>query len=209
MAAAISNQIDIPIGTVVLALPRGGVPVGFEVAVNLNAPLDICIVRRLELADAEGVIGVAVASGHVIVSVSKRANPAKVSDDALTRIVRKESREINRRERAYRGEQREIAIAGRTVILVDDGLAAPETFVAAVAAVRARRAAKLIAGIPVAASSSHRQLLPLVDELVCLELPQPFHGVGASYADFTEVSDLEVRRLHEAARNRLPPALLD
>jgi predicted phosphoribosyltransferase len=200
LAAALQTH---PIGEapVVVALPRGGVPVGFEVAAGLNAPLDVCVVRRVEVPHGGGFLNLAVASGRVILSESKRA-ASTIPEKMLLRIAQREGCEISRRERAYRGEHSEVGVKGRPVVLVDDGLGSPEPFVAAVAAIRARAAARVIVAVPVAASSSYRQLFAIVDDVVCLELPQPFHGVGASYADFSEISDLDVRVLHEAARDR-------
>jgi predicted phosphoribosyltransferase len=210
LAAAVLAKVKI--GTpapVVLALPRGGVPVGFEVASTLKAPLDVCVVRRVEIPDGSGALNLAVASGRVILSQTRRAAASQLSELTLTRIAQKEGREINRRERAYRGEHPEVGIAGRRVVLVDDGLGAPETFIAAVAAVRARAAASVIVAVPVANGSSYCQLRAVVDDLVCLEIPAPFHGIGAAYVDFAEISDRDVRSLHEAARNRAAQAFLD
>jgi predicted phosphoribosyltransferase len=208
LAAALLSKTNLGNSPVVVALPRGGVPVGFEVAAGLNGPLDVCVVRQVEIPNAGGILNLAIASGRVIMSESKRA-ASTVSEQTATRIAQKEGSEISRRERAYRGEHPEVRLSGRTVVLVDDGLGAPEPFVAAVAAVRARGAARVVVAVPVAASSSYRQLFAIVDDLVCLDLPQPFHGVGASYADFSEVSDPEVRALHEAASVRAQRAFLD
>jgi len=209
LASALLTRANVAGAPAVLALPRGGVPVGFEVAGALNAPLDVCVVRRVEVPDTGGILNLALANGHVILSESRRASDAEISEKVLTRIVQKEGREISRRERAYRGEHAELSVAGRSVILVDDGLAAPEAFITAVASARARSAARVTVAVPVAAGSSHRQLAAIVDDLVCLELPQPFHGVATSYADFSEVTDLDVRYLHAAARTRARRALLD
>jgi len=208
LAAAILREFE-PVAPIVLALPRGGMPVAFEVSARLNAPLDVCVVRRVEIPDTGGILNLSLANGHVILSEFRRAQTGAVSEKTLTRIVQKEGREISRRTRAYRGEHVEVDVAGRPVILVDDGLAAPEAFIAAVASVRARAAARVTVAVPVAAGSSHRQLRAIVDEMVCLELPSPFHCIATSYDDFTEVSDLEVRRLHELARTRVLRRYLD
>jgi predicted phosphoribosyltransferase len=117
--------------------------------------------------------------------------------------VRKETRAISRCENAYRGDRPAVRVTGRTVILVDDGLAAIETLMTAITAIRASMPARLVVALPVAAGSSYRKLLGLVDDVVCLELPTPFQDVGSCYADFSEVSDLDVRRLHTAASERL------
>jgi predicted phosphoribosyltransferase len=205
LASAILARSNVGSSPVVLALPRGGVPVGFEIAAGLSAPLDVCVVRSVEIPDSGAVLSLAGAGDRVILSAHKKGEHAStISEHTFTRIVRKESREIARRERAYRGLHSAICVAGRTVMLVDDGLAAPEAFIAAVAAVRARDASRVIVAVPVATSSSYHRLLASVDDFVCLEIPSPFHGIGASYMDFSEVSDLDVRQLHEAARNHAP-----
>ena len=209
LAAAIRAQVDLAGAPVVLALPRGGLPVAYEVSAGLNAPLDVCVVRRVEIPNTGGILNLALADGRIVLSESRQAQASAMTEKALARIVQKEGREIGRREKAYRGDHSELRIAGRRVILVDDGLASPEAFVAAIAAVRARGAAGVVVAVPVAASSSYRQLRAIVDELVCLELPSPFHGIAASYEDFSEVSDLDVRCLHDAARIRARRELLD
>ena len=191
----------------VLALPRGGIPVGLEVATKLNAPLDVCVVRRIELPDSGGFLNLTLAGGRLVVSDMERTQNIKMSENALFRILEKETREVARRQRAYRGDYPEIVIAGRSVLLVDDGLAAPDALIAAAAVARALAAVRLVVAVPVATGPSYRQLLRFVDEIVCLEVASPLHGIGASYADFAEVSDLDVRSLHEAARNRLADAL--
>jgi predicted phosphoribosyltransferase len=202
LGTAILAKSNLGQAPVVLALPRGGIPVAFEIAATLKAPLDVCVVRRIELPEGGGFLNVAVIGGRVIVGGAEMARSAKISDATLLRIVQRESREVGRRQRAYRGNYPEVEIVGRTVVLVDDGLAAPEAFIAAVRAIRARGAARLLVALPVAETSSYRRLFAIVDDVVCLEISTPFRGVGASYADFAEVSDLDVRALHEAARNR-------
>ncbi len=187
LAAALQAKTGLASVPVVLALPRGGVPVGFEVAAALNAPLDVCVVRRVEVPDTGGILNLALGNGHVILSESNRTRNSAMSERFLMRVVQREGR----------------------VILVDDGLAAPETFIAAVASIRARCAARVTVAVPVAAGSSLRQLLAIVDDLVCLELPNPFHGIGVSYDDYSEVTDLEVRHLHGAARMRVSRDLCD
>jgi predicted phosphoribosyltransferase len=183
--------------------------VAFEVAETLKAPLDVCVVRRTELPADGGFLNVAVIGGRVILGGSEMVRTAKISEAMLLRIVQRESREIGRRQRAYRGNYPEVGVAGRAVVLVDDGLAAPEGFIAALRAIRARGAEQLIAALPVAATSSYRRLFAVADDVLCLEVSSSFRGVGASYADFADVSDLDVRALHEAARTRRPGSFLD
>jgi putative phosphoribosyl transferase len=211
LATALLAQVNLGLGRkpVVVALPRGGMPIGFEVAARLSAPLDICVVSRFELPEWGGSLSVALAGGRLFVSDAGGPHTSKISQTALLRIMRRQSREVGRRQQAYRGEHPEIDVGGRTVVLVDDGFAAPQTFRAAVAAVRARAAARVVVAVPVAADACYRQLFNLVDEVVCLEVLNVFREIDASYADFSEVSDLDVRSLHEAARKRSPNAHLD
>ncbi|HEX3850603.1 MAG TPA: hypothetical protein VHW01_06525, partial [Polyangiaceae bacterium] len=126
-----------------------------------------------------------------------------VAQKDLVRLVRRETLAISRCENAYRGDRPAVRVTGRNVILVDDGLAAIETLMTAIVAIRASVPARLVVALPVAAGPSYRKLLGLVDDVVCLELPTPFPDIGSCYADFSEVSDLDVRRLHTAASERL------
>ncbi|HKO51574.1 MAG TPA: phosphoribosyltransferase family protein [Polyangiaceae bacterium] len=202
LASNLLTNSNVTTEPVVLALPRGGVPVAFEVAGRFRAPLDVCIVQRLEVPGSAGVVMGAIASERVLVLLSSVIDELGVPEKDVTRIVRKQARELSRRERAYRGEQAAVSLAGRTVILVDDGLASLATPITAIAAIRARRPERIVFATPVAHAESYRGLLGLVDGLVCLEMPIPFHSVGEWYSDFSSVSDLDVRRLHGDAVER-------
>lgn len=188
--------------TVVLALPRGGVPVATEVARALHAPLDLLLVRKIGApGDPELAIG-AVAEGRPPAIVVDEETLAWTGESAafVQRAAAAELAEIARRRRVYLGDASPIPVDGRTVVLVDDGLATGSTVRAALQALRSRRPARIVLAVPVAPAETVVSLRSLVDELVCLQEPAIFHGVGAHYDDFHQVSDAEVIALLEAAR---------
>ncbi|HKB52545.1 MAG TPA: phosphoribosyltransferase [Ramlibacter sp.] len=180
----------------VLGLPRGGVPVACEVAHGLQAPMDVFIVRKLgHPAHEEYAIG-AIASGGVRV-----LNPEiEVPPEAVERVADRELMELRRRERLYRGDRPALALAGHTVIVVDDGLATGSTMRAAVTAIRLQHPAHLVVAVPVGAAQTCQMLRREVDELVCPAMPEPFRAVGLWYRDFPQTTDDEVYELLEAAR---------
>lgn len=181
--------------TVVLALPRGGVPVGYEVACALRAPLDVFVVRKLGLpGHAELAMG-AIASGGVRVLNEDVLRFHPVPPAAVETVARAEGIELERRERAYRDGRTPVPIAGRTVILVDDGLATGSTMRAAVLAVRRHDPARVVVAVPVGAWQTCRALREVADDVVCAFTPDPFDAVGLWYADFSPTTDEEVRRL--------------
>ncbi len=176
---------------VVLALPRGGVPVGFEVARALGARLDIVLVRKLGAPfNPEYGIG-AIAEGGVRFVRRDDAEAAGVSAEELEEVVARESAELERRRRLYRMDEEPLPVEGRTAILVDDGIATGGTAVAAGRALRERGAAKVVLAVPVAPPGSEERLGGEFDEVVCLEQPHAFFGIGQFYADFGQVSDEE------------------
>ena len=182
----------------VLALPRGGVAVGFEVAHALQAPLDVFVVRKLGFPGHEEYAMGAIASGGVRVM-----NPVPgitVSPDELAAVVAREQDELVRRERLYRGDRPAVDVRGRTVIVVDDGLATGSTMRAAVMAIRQQHPARLTVAVPVGAPETCRQLRDEADEVVCVAMPQPFRAVGLWYEHFPQASDDEVHDLLEEAR---------
>lgn len=187
---------------VVLALPRGGVPVAFEVAQALEAPLDVCVVRKLGLPGHEEYAMGAIASGGI--QVLNAAAAGRVSRALLDQVVAREQLELQRRERLYRGAQPPLQLQGRTVIVVDDGLATGSTMRAAVLAIRQQQPARIVAGVPVGARDTCKELRRHADDVVCAEMPEPFRAVGLAYEDFQQAGDEEVRTLLEAAR--LQPA---
>jgi predicted phosphoribosyltransferase len=180
---------------VVLALPRGGVPVAYEVAVALGAPLDVFVVRKLGVPGHEELAMGAVASGGVQVLNERVLSYAGIDREELSKVVDRERREIERRERAYRGDSPPIDVTGKVVVLVDDGLATGSTMRAAVDAVRRQRPARLVVAVPAGAAETCDELARHVDEVVCVAAPVSFLAVGQWYDDFTQTTDDEVRRL--------------
>lgn len=184
----------------VLALPRGGVPVGFEVARSLGAPLDVFLVRKLGVPGREELAMGAIASGGVRVLNDEVVRALRIPESALAAAEADERAELARRERAYRDDLPPPEVRGRTVILVDDGLATGTTMRSAVAALRALGPARLVVAVPVAAAETCAALRPEVDEVVCAATPEPFRAVGLWYHDFTQTTDEEVRMLLARAR---------
>ena len=180
---------------IVLGLPRGGVPVAFEVAQALHAPLDIFVVRKLGAPGHEEYAIGAIASGGVRVLNDAAVRYLHVSDEALDRIAEREGRELDRRERAYRGDRAAHDLQGKTVILVDDGLATGASMRAAVEAVRRKEPARVVVAVPVGARDTCQEFTRIADEVVCLSQPEPFHAVGLWYTRFDQTSDREVQEL--------------
>jgi putative phosphoribosyl transferase len=185
----------------VLGLPRGGVPVAFEVARVCNLPLDILVVRKLRAPGQRELAIGALASGGAVVVNLEILRDLRVSDEELRLVVAAEKLELERQERAYRDQLPALAIEGRTAILVDDGLATGASLRAAVKAVRGR-ARRIVVAVPVGAESSCRELVSEVDLLVCPYTPEPFEAVGRFYCDFAPTTDDEVRGLLAEARRR-------
>jgi putative phosphoribosyl transferase len=183
--------------TVVLALPRGGVPVATEIARELAVPLDVFVVRKLGVPGHEELALGAIASGGVRVLNQGVVEAARMSPEAVERVARRELEEVERREAAYRGGRPPVETGGKRVILVDDGLATGATMRAAVAAVRATGPARIVVAVPIAAASTCEELAREVDEIVCLRTPEPFYAVGLWYEDFSQTTDEEVRALLE------------
>ena len=179
----------------VLALPRGGVPVGYELAQALDAPLDLFLVRKLGVPGHEELALGAIAEGGVRVLNPSILDLVDVGEATIERIAAREEVELKRRAAEYRGDRREAEVAGRTVILVDDGLATGATMRAAAAAIRARGPAQVVVAVPVAAKETCDQFAGEVDEIICLLTPEPFHAVGIWYEDFDQTTDEEVRAL--------------
>ena len=185
----------------VLGLPRGGIPVAYEVARALNAPLDTFVVRKLGVPGHEELAMGAIASGGIRVMNEELISRLRISRDAIERVASAELQELERRERTYRGTRPPLDVEGRTVVLVDDGLATGATMFAAVAALRREHPAAIIVAAPVAARDTCQALSRVADVCVCAETPRPFHGVGMWYQDFTQTTDTEVRELlADAAR---------
>jgi putative phosphoribosyl transferase len=189
--ASYANRSDV----LVLALPRGGVPVGFEVARALRAPLDVFLVRKLGVPGHEELAMGALATGGVRVLNEEVTSQMQISSSAIDEVAGREEQELKRRERLYRGDRAAPSVQGRTVILIDDGLATGSTMRAAATALRKMQPSKIIVAVPVAAAETCADLRSEVDEVVCGATPEPFMAVGAWYSDFEQTSDDEVREL--------------
>jgi len=188
---------------VVLALPRGGVPVAYEVARALHAPLDIFTVRKLGLPGHEELAMGALASGGVRVLNDEVVRAFAIPQEVIDAVAEEEQQELARREQAYRGNRPRPDVRGRTVILVDDGLATGSTMRAAAAALRQYRPARIVSAVPVAAPSTCSDLRKEVDDIVCLHTPEPFQAVGLWYDDFSQTSDDEIHELLARANEEL------
>jgi predicted phosphoribosyltransferase len=191
---------------IVMGLPRGGVPVAYEVASALGAPLDVFVVRKLGAPGREELAMGAIASGGVTVIDDDVVRGLGVAPEAIQQVAGREGRELLRREQAYREGRPFPEIAGKSVIVVDDGLATGSSMRAAVEALRRLRPARIVVAVPAAPESTCRELNALADEVVCATTPSPFFAVGNSYWDFTQTTDTEVRDLLRAARGSRPPA---
>ena len=198
LGEALARYRDDP-DVVVLALPRGGVPVAYEVARALHAPLDVFIVRKLGMPGHEEFAIGAIATGGVMV-INPDLAGVELPRHVVDSVAARERSELERREHLYRGEREPLLLAGRIVILVDDGLATGSTMLAAATAVKQQQPKKVIVAVPVAAAQTCNALRAVVDEVVCGYTPEPFHAVGLWYDDFTQTTDAEVRALLDAAR---------
>lgn len=188
---------------IVLALPRGGVPVAYEVARALNAPMDIFLVRKLGVPGHEELAFGAIASGGVRVLNNDVVWGLNVSDEAIDAVAQRELKELERRERAYRGDHPAQDIRDRIAILVDDGLATGASMRAAIDGVRAKDPAKIVVAVPTGAPETCEAFKSIVDEIICAETPKPFYGVGMWYQDFSQTTDEEVRILLEQTTEKV------
>jgi len=194
LAAQLTDYANRP-DVLVLALPRGGVPVAYEVAKALRAPLDIFLVRKLGVPGHEELAMGAIATGGVRVLNEDVMRYISISDAAIDAVAAKEQRELERREQLYRGDRPAPDVKGQTVILVDDGLATGSTMRAAAAALRQQKPARIVVAVPVSAVQTCDEYRMGVDEIVCAVTPEPFHAVGMWYEDFSQTTDEEVREL--------------
>jgi putative phosphoribosyl transferase len=202
LAEALARYAGQP-GVLVLALPRGGVPVGYEVARVLQAPLDVMLVRKLGVPGHEELAMGAIASGGVRIVSNEVVSILGIDEREIAAVAAAEEAELDRRERAYRNGRATPDVRGRTVILVDDGLATGSTMRAAAAALRAQGAKRLVVAVPVAPQETCEALRSEVDEVICAREPEPFLAVGVWYEDFSQTTDDEVRELlRRAAEGR-------
>ncbi|WP_442497445.1 phosphoribosyltransferase [Methylobacter sp. sgz302048] len=192
--AKYANRPDV----IVLALPRGGVPVGFEAAQAINASLDIMLVRKLGTPGHEELAMGAIASGGITVFNAELVSRLHIGPELMEAAIKREQQELQRREQAYRGNHPLPVVENRHVILVDDGLATGASMRAAVAALRQRNPASVIVAIPVAPPDTVAMLKEEADEVICLAMPEPFSAVGRWYRDFSQTTDEDVKSLLES-----------
>lgn len=180
---------------VVLALPRGGVPIGYEIAKELGLPLEVFIVRKLGVPGQEELAMGAIASGGVRVMNESIVNTIRIPRWMIDEVLQREMQELERRQRQYSGTSKPIDLEGKIVILVDDGLATGSTMKAAIKAVEKQNPAKLVVAVPVSALSTCREIGGTVDDIVCLKTPVDFHSVGGWYENFEQTTDQQVQEL--------------
>lgn len=179
----------------VLALPRGGVPVAAQVASILRVPMDVFVVRKLGLPGQPELAMGAIASGGVRVLNGEVVDALGISDELIDAVTAKEQRELARRERAYRDDRPPPEVKGKTVVIVDDGIATGSTMTAAVSALRQLNAARVVVAVPTVALSSYYQIRRVADDVAAVMMPEQFYGVGQWYEDFSQTTDAEVRQL--------------
>jgi putative phosphoribosyl transferase len=194
-----ANRKDV----VVLGIPRGGVPVAFEVAKTLQVPLDILLLRKLGVPGHEELGFGAIASGGIRALNPEVVEALRISPLDIELVTNQERKELKRREHTYRGHRPPLNVKDLTVILVDDGIATGSGIRAAVGALRQMQPAHIVIAVPVAPGSTCDRLRPEVDDLVCLAMPEPFYGVGQFYLDFSQVSDQEVNELLDRATQEI------
>jgi putative phosphoribosyl transferase len=196
LATKLTKYADRP-DVLVLALPRGGVPCAYEVAQALHAPLDVFLVRKLGVPGREELAMGAIATGGVRVLNEQVIRASHTSHELIDMVIAEELKELQRRERLYRRGRPPVDVRGRTVLLIDDGLATGSTMRAAVIALRRREPDRIVVAVPVGAPETCAELRNEADEAICAQTPTPFHAVGLWYGDFTQTTDKEVRRLLE------------
>lgn len=195
-----ANREDV----VVLTLPRGGVPVAAEVAKRLNAPLDVFVVRKLGLPGHPELAMGAIASGGVRVFNGEVVNALRIPDEVIDTVSAQELIELQRREKAYRADRAPLFVEGKTVIVVDDGVATGSTMLAAVSALRQLNAGRIVVAAPVIAGSTYSDIQRAADDVAAVLVPEHFYAVGQWYEDFSQTSDEEVRDLLAQAARRQP-----
>jgi predicted phosphoribosyltransferase len=184
----------------ILALPRGGVPVAFEVAKALNVRMDVFIVRKLGVPGYEELAMGAIASDNIRVLNKDVVKSFNIPEQVIERVAANELKELERRERTYRGDRPKLELSNKIIILIDDGLATGATMRAAAAAVKTKSPAKIVIAVPTAARDTCEAFGKEVDEIICIATPEPFYGVGAWYGDFSQTTDKEVCDLLEKAK---------
>lgn len=186
---------------VVLGLPRGGIPVAFEVARDLGAPLDVFVVRKLGVPDYEELAMGAIATGSIRVLNRDIISSLGIAESTIEEVIAREEHEMQRREKAYRGHNGAPDVHGKTVILIDDGAATGSTMEAAIQALRTLSPARIVVALPTASASALTRIHPNADEVISIVTPTDFFAVGQFYADFSQTSDDEVKRLLAKAKS--------
>jgi putative phosphoribosyl transferase len=191
---------------IVLGIPRGGVPVAFQIAETLHAPLDVFLLRKLGVPGHEELAFGAIASGGVRIIDQQIIRALSISEFEIEAVTAREQNELNREEQVYHGGRAPLPVTGQTVILVDDGVATGASLLAGIQALRQRKPAKIVVAVPVASQAAADRVAREVDEFVCIATPEPFYAVGQFYQDFSQVSDEEVvtmpERSHESVSSR-------
>jgi putative phosphoribosyl transferase len=200
--ASYANQKDV----LVLGIPRGGVPVAFEVAQALHAPLDILLVRKLGTPGQTELAMGAIASGGVRILDHQLIDGLGITEQQLADTIATQEAELARRERLYRGVRPDVSAQGKTIILVDDGIATGSSMLAAIAALRTLQPKKIVVAVPVAPPHADQQIQKVADEFVCLDTPRSFFGVGQFYENFSQTEDSDVSALLQRAAKILPPS---
>jgi putative phosphoribosyl transferase len=205
LARKLRRYADRP-DVIVLALPRGGVPVAYEVAKALRLALDVFLVRKLGVPGQEELAMGAIATGGIRVLNDDVVRALKILPRVIDSVAAQEAQELERRERLYREDRPAPEVTGRTVILVDDGLATGSSMRAAVAALHQKNPRRIVVAVPIAALATCREFEAEVEEIVCYETPEPFYSVGLWYEDFSQTTDEEIRQLLERATKQPSPA---
>ena len=196
---AYANRPDV----LILGLPRGGVPVAAQVAMRLNAPLDVFVVRKLGFPGHPELAMGAIATGGIRVLNPEVVVSLQVPDDVIEAVAAKEQDELKRRERVYRNDLPAPDVRGKTVILVDDGVATGSTMIAAVAALRQSEAGRIVVATPTIAATTLQQMCEIADDVAAVIVPEEFYDVGQSYENFPQTTDDEVRELLHESNHRV------
>jgi predicted phosphoribosyltransferase len=199
LASKLASHANRP-EVLVLALPRGGVPVAFEIATRLNLPLDVCLVRKLGVPGRRELAMGAIAAGGTKIINEAVVEEFHISPEAFQRVVEEEQQELTRRERLYRGNCPPAAVPGRTIILVDDGIATGATLKAAIAVLRQQQPKAIVVAVPVASPTVCEELQEEVEQVICLSQPDSLHSISLWYEDFSQTTDAEVEGLLREGR---------